>query len=674
VIGYREWTERFAGDPGIIGRTVRLGSVAHTVVGVMPRDFAFPVNHNYWIPLRVDPTAYSVGDGPELKVFARLAPGVTRERAQAEMTVIGERMAAAHPETHARLTPRVMDYSEIFADMGGSGWTQVLTETVLAMLLVLVCLNVAVLVYARTVVRSGEIAVRTALGATRGRIVTQLFAEALVLSLLAASAGLGIVAFGQRFLNGILDTYEGGVPFWVANAGLSLGTVVYTFALALLGAIVVGVLPALRATRGQLSATLTALSGGSKRQLGRTWTWMIVTQVAVAVGTLPPATLMVRYWVSQARTQPGFPSDEYLSAGLFLEREGLGFTKADFAKPEFMNAMRASQAALTENLEGDPMVAGVTFGNGIPGFHPYELVGFDGIPLVRSARLAKIGTNYLEVFGVKLVAGRSFTAADVARSTARPVIVNRTFVEWMRVRGNVIGRRIRFPLWVNGGWADTAGLAWREIIGVVEDFPAGNIGIDDPGDIRSTMYEPIAPGELQGVTLFVHVRGRAVSFAPRLRAIATAVDPTLQLRELQSVEHAYALERRWMVMAAVALVLVVGSVLLLSAAGMYALMSFAVSQRRREIGVRIALGATARRILMAVLARAAFQLGIGALIGLVLVFVADRLVSGGELMGRTGLIAIPVTALFMVAIGMLAAAGPARYGLRIQPTEALRSE
>jgi hypothetical protein len=336
--------------------------------------------------------------------------------------------------------------------------------------------------------------------------------------------------------------------------------------------------------------------------------------------------------------------------------------------------MRASQAALIESLEGDPMVAGVTFGAGIPGFHAYDLVGFDGSPMVRSARVAKIGAEYLKVFGVKLVAGRPFSSADVASSAARPVIVNRTFVEWMGVRGNVVGRRIRFPLWVNGGWADTAQLAWREIIGVVEDFPAGNIGIDDPGDIRSTLYEPIAPGELQGVTLFVHVRGRAISFAARLRAIATAADPTLQLRELQSVEHAYALERRWMVMAALALVLVVGSVLLLSAAGMYALMSFTVSQRRREIGVRAALGASARRILMGVLARAAFQLGVGVLVGLVLVVVVDRLVSGGELMGRTGLIAIPVTALFMVAIGMLAAAGPARYGLRIQPTEALRSE
>ena len=132
--------------------------MSRTIAGVAPKGFAFPVNHSYWIPLRLDPAAYPMGGGPELKVFARLAPGVTRERAQAELTVIGERMAAAHPDTHARLTPRVMDYAEIFADMGDSGWTRMLVQTVIVMLLVLVCLNVAVLVYARTVVRTGEIA------------------------------------------------------------------------------------------------------------------------------------------------------------------------------------------------------------------------------------------------------------------------------------------------------------------------------------------------------------------------------------------------------------------------------------------------------------------------------------------------------------------------------------
>jgi predicted permease len=675
VIGHDVWRERFQGDPHIIGRVVRLGRVAHVIVGVMPQGFAFPVNDAYWIPLRADPAAYPEGEGPRLNVFARLAPGATREGAQAELTVIGQHTAAATTpnEPDERLTPRVMDYVEVFADTGATPATLVLLQTGFAMLLVLVCLNVAVLVYARTIVRTGEIAVRTALGATRGRIVTQLGAEALVLSLLSASAGLVLVSAGLRTVDHILETYEGGLPFWV-HRGLSLGTVLYTLGLAFLAAIVVGIVPALRATRGQLHATLSALSGGGKPRLGRTWTWMIVAQAAVAVATVPPAALMGRYWVSQAMADPGFPSDEYLSADLLLEREGNGFNGADLATAELTSALRATQSAVMERLAGDPAVAGVTFGVELPGYHPYDYVGLEASRQVRLPRVARIGTGYFSVFGVKLLAGRSFTTADVAQTADRPIIVNRAFAEEVFERGTVVGQRVRFPFRRNGTRVDAAQSPLREIVGVVEDFPAGRIGIDDPGDTRATLYEPIAPGEQQRITVFARTRVPLAVFVPRLRAIAVAVDPSLQLRDVQTVEHAYAVRRRELALAALGVVLVVGSVLLLSAAGMYAMMSFTVSQRRREIGVRSALGGSARHILMGVLGRTALQLGMGVMAGLVLVFAVDRWVVGGELLQRTGWLAIPATALFMVAIGLIAAAGPARYGLRIQPTEALRAE
>ena len=224
VIGHDVWVGRFQADTAIVGRTVRLGRTQHTIVGVMPERFGFPVNHSYWVPLRADPDAYPVGQGPELQAFARLAPGATRERAQAELTVIGERMAAAHPATHARLRPRVLDYANVFSDVGGDPWAVVRVQLLLGLLLLLVCWNVAVLVYARTVTRSGELAVRTALGATRARIVTQLFAEALVLTLLAAAAGLGLVAVGLRYAEALMERYGTGAPFWV-DPGLSPGTV-----------------------------------------------------------------------------------------------------------------------------------------------------------------------------------------------------------------------------------------------------------------------------------------------------------------------------------------------------------------------------------------------------------------------------------------------------------------
>src|SRR5215218_5470792 len=196
VIGYDVWQSQFAGDQAIVGREIRLGRDAHTIVGVMPRGFRFPINHQYWTPLRFDPSVpVAPGTGPNLKVFGRLARGVTKEAAQAELSAIGRHLAAEGPKELAHIEPRIVSYVNIFVNVEVENELTppyALMRFLVAFLLVVVAMNVAVLVYARTVTRTGEIAVRTALGATRARIVTQLFAEALVLSTLSALVGLGM--------------------------------------------------------------------------------------------------------------------------------------------------------------------------------------------------------------------------------------------------------------------------------------------------------------------------------------------------------------------------------------------------------------------------------------------------------------------------------------------------
>ncbi|HZF67740.1 MAG TPA: ABC transporter permease, partial [Gemmatirosa sp.] len=292
VLGYDVWQSRFGGDPAVVGRELRIGRDVHTVVGVMPPGFAFPVNHQYWVPLRVaSVAAVAPGMGPELDVFGRLAPGVTREAAQTEVGALGRRLAAEQPPALARLEPRIVPYVDIVVEGEADGTSKgiALIRFLLALLLVVVALNVAVLVYARTVMRTGEIAVRTALGARRARIVAQLFAEALVLSALSAAAGLGIVAVGLHRLDAYLDANAvGGAPFWM-NPGLSPGTVLYALGLAVLSAVIVGALPALRATGSQLRAAMGSLGSDAKARLGSTWTVRIVAQVAIAVAVLPAA-------------------------------------------------------------------------------------------------------------------------------------------------------------------------------------------------------------------------------------------------------------------------------------------------------------------------------------------------------------------------------------------------
>src|SRR5690606_11073645 len=255
VIGYGEWQRRFGGDPGIIGRPVRLDATVHTVIGVMPDGYHFPVNHSYWVPLGINAAAHAfVGDpggggdrsadgrlgvgvgggGPEVFVFGRLADGVTLEQAQAELATIGQRMAASNPEPHEHLRPRILPYTHPFIgiDTPATALAMRAFQFALGLLLVLVSVNVAVLVYARTAARAGEIAVRSALGASRRRVVTQLFAEALVLSLAAALVGVAMASVvftrAEDFLARAMDQ---PLPFWV-DLRLSPPLVTYVAGLA----------------------------------------------------------------------------------------------------------------------------------------------------------------------------------------------------------------------------------------------------------------------------------------------------------------------------------------------------------------------------------------------------------------------------------------------------------
>ena len=671
VIGYDVWQSRFQADPSVVGRTMRLGHALHTIVGVMPKGYAFPVSHHYWVPLRV-PVAERVkpGMGPSLYAFGRLAPGATDVAAQSELAVIAERQRlAADPAdvegSRFRFRPVVAPYTDVFthAAAENEGPVYRILQIVLSLLMVVVCLNVAVLVYARTVSRSAEIAVRTALGASRRRIVGQLFAEASVLSALSALLGLSLVAIGLRLLYQSLNS-NGSAPFWI-ESGLSAGTVLYALALAVVGAVIVGVLPALRATGTQIRMTMGSIGGGTGPKLGRTWTFLIVAQVAIAVAVLPAAMLNGGAMLRRANQTLGFPAEEYLSAGFVIDDidlQGNGDAAADSARRD---SLRATVPALVSRLESQPGVVGVTIGSTIPGSGGWERIELDAAGQSARVEAASVDQEFFRVFGVRLLAGRTFSPADAALRDDRPVIVNRSFVEHALGGTDAVGRRLRYP-----SDADTV-KRWLEIVGVVEDFPTG---FEHPIETGARVYHLTQPAEQDAGMLFVRLRGQTPDgFGPTLHRIAPTVDPTLQLKNVGSLARIYAEERRVSGLMALAIAVITGSVLLLSAAGIHALMSFTVNRRRREIGVRAALGAGARQILTSVLARATRQLVVGVGVGLALAFALDR-AAGGDLLNGKGVVLVPGVAVCMLIVGLLAAAGPARRGLRVQPTEALRAE
>jgi hypothetical protein len=262
VIGYDVWHSRFGGDASVLGRELRLGNVVHTIVGVMPEGFGFPVNHRYWIPLSTDAATFAPREGPDIFIFGRLGDGVRMEQAQAELSVLGAQAASAFPLTHARLRPRVMPYAHGIIDIHGittGAFTAM--QSMISMLALIVAVNVGVLVYARTATRQREIAVRTALGASRRRIVGQLFIEALVLSAAASAAGIGLARFGiaQFFAIYAAEGNE-AVPYFL-DFDMPLAAYLYVAMLTVFAAVVSGVLPALHATGRRAQDTLKQASG-----------------------------------------------------------------------------------------------------------------------------------------------------------------------------------------------------------------------------------------------------------------------------------------------------------------------------------------------------------------------------------------------------------------------------
>ncbi len=689
VIGYSLWRSRFAGRPDVVGRTVRIGATPHTVVGVMPEDFAFPVNNRIWTPLRLSPLDHPRGEAPPVEVFGRLAPGATLARAQAQLAVVGRRLAAVHPATHEHVRPRVLPYARAFMEAPELAWVFHLAQLFVSMILVVIGTNVAILVYARTATRTGEIAVRSALGASRGRVAAQLFAEAFVLSAAAAAVGLAAGWLALRQADATIARMGGEqMPFWW-DFGVSPGTVLYVAGLAVLGAVVVGVVPALKATRRDVRANLQRLGpgGGSGMRLGRSWTVLIVAQVAVSVAVLPLAIAGTGAWLRVRSAGPGYPAAEFLAARLHLDREGDGSGGPEERGAGFEARYAALQTELVRRLEAEPGVAGVVLASDVPGAERSVHVEVDGAsaaavpgaPAQASAagprvQAGRVGPGFFQAFGVPLLAGRLFQPGDVAAGGAEPtaVIVNRAFVDEVLGGGDPLGRRVR-PA-AGPGDAGPEGARpgpWYEIVGVVPDFPRPS---HLHRGVEPRMYHPLAPGAAHPATVIVHVRGApAASFAGRLRELTVAVDPMLRLGGLGTLDDTLGAEDTLDRAILLAVVLVILSVLLLSAAGIYALMSFTVARRRREIGIRAALGAGARDLVGSVLSRAMGQIGAGIAVGFALAALLDGAMDGGWTGGRGPLLLLGVAAL-MTAVGLAAAMGPARRALRVLPTEALKSE
>lgn len=670
VIGHDVWQTTFAGDPAVVGRTLRLGRTVYTIVGVMPKGFAFPVNHRYWTALGRDRTDRV--HGPlDSAMFGRLAPGVTLDEARAELAVRGVE-PFDDPTVVAEVTPKVqvMRYTYVVldaAEQDQARWIFRIVLVFVTLLLVPPCANIAILVYARTVTRQEEFAARHALGASRRRIVAQLFIEMLVLAVLSAGVALVLLALALGWLERrmVQEAIRSEVAFWIEFA-VSSRAVLFAGLLAVIAAAVAGLLPALEATGRPLRSGLHALGSRTGFQLGATWTALVVLQVGLSLAVLPSVVELAWGTVRPGMLGPGFAAERYLTASLALDDVG----PAD-REPERFAAV---QARLVRSLVAEPNVSGATVA-AVPGDEPWRRFEAEGRHPETGvdnpgalARTNEVDEAFFDVLAFGFLTGRGFEAGDfrpAADGSPARVVINRTMSERLFGDSSPLGRRVRPARRTTVSETAAAPAPWLEIIGVVEDRPAH--------DANSAVYLPAAAGAIHPASLTIRVDGEMAMMSGRLRRIATSLDPTLRIDDVQTLEAIYDDQEVGNNMGAISLSVITLSVLLLSAAGMYALMAFTVNQRRREIGIRSALGARPDHLLVGMFRRVAFQLGAGAAGGVVLAALLAYFLPAEALGGWNVPGVIPAATAFMVLVGLCAAIGPARRGLRVDPIEELRN-
>ncbi len=659
VISHAVWQSRFASDPAVVGKPVKLGTTSATIVGVMPEGFGFPVNQRIWAPLRVDGSTIAPRSGPMLTVFGRLAPGASLDDAQTELEVVGARVAAANPVTHEHLRVMVSSYAKPI----NSGQMLLIrnivygVNVVFLMLLAIVCTNVATLGFARTATRGWEITVRSALGASRGRIISQLFVEALVLACIAAVVGLGIAKLALRFGVGQFAA-SGALPFWI-DASLSLKTVGYTALLTLVGAAIVGVLPALRVTRINVHDALrNEAAARSGLKFGGFWTSVIVAQVAITVAFLPLAAGGAFESNRFNQRAQGIGAENYLVANVGIDQENYVMDSATSAARK-----RRAFDLLEQRLRAEPGVEQVAFSDRLPVEDQFkytiEVDSTFGAPTtgIRRSTLVNVSSGFFPAFGTSVVAGRDFVPLDF--EALRTIIVNESFARYVLGGMNPIGQRVRI---VSGEIDALAGEQWYEVVGMVKDF---GWQLPLPHE-QSAMYLPALPGVGRAGQMAIRVRNPD-DFALGLRNVAAEADPTIRLSNVKQLGLAGGGEAQinWALTSVAWLVGFI--VLLLSATGIHALMSFTVARRTREIGIRAALGASAPKIVAGIFSRAFIQISIGVVVGSIIASL------GGLATPREVMILLAADAVMLV-VGLVACAVPLRRALSIDPTEALRAE
>lgn len=658
VLTHGLWQRRFGSDPDILGQTLTLNSKPYTVIGVMPAGFVYPSRVELWVPVGQESGQESWrerGNHPGLYGVARLKPGITLDQARADMDAIAVSLEQQYPQSNSgnrvSITPMLEQAVRnirpaLLVIMGA-----------VAFVLLIACANVANLLLARAAARQKEIAIRSALGAGRVRIIRQLLTESALLSIAGGGLGLLLAVWGVKLIVGINPD---GIPR-AREISLDSRVVLFTFAVALLTGIIFGLVPAWQASKPDMNETLKdagrGSTGGVHRQRFRNV--LVVAEVALALVLLIGGGLMIRSFYTLQQVHPGFEANNLLTFQFTLPRDKYS------EQQQRANFFRQ----VTDRIGEMPGVESVGLATGLPlgnnGNQTSFTVEGQAVPEPGQrplAEMAYISPEYFKTMQMTLLKGRTFNDQDKADSP-RVFVIDETFASRHWPDEDPIGKQVRF-----GGPNNPP----STVVGIVKRVKMEGLDTDSN---RVQAYFPYMQSAWTSMSVVVRTTGDPASMTSSLRQQVLSIDkdqPIYNIRTMESIREQVVAPQRLNVLL---LGIFAGVALILAAVGIYGVMSYSITQRTHEMGIRLALGARPVDVLKLVVGQGMKVAGIGVVIGLGGAFALTRLMSS-LLFGvsATDPVTFAVIALILAFIALLANYIPARRATRVNPIIALRYE
>jgi len=653
VISYGLWQRRYGGESSVIGKAIPMSGTTRTIIGVTPRRFVFRNREvDFWIPIHFTPADAAQRNSHYLNVVARLAPGVSVEAARTDMTTVARQLGKDYPQSNSRLGAVVVPIRE---DLLGDVHVELIVLMAAAgCVLLIACANLASLLLARAANRRGELAVRASLGATTARLARQLTLEGIVLAVAGGATGLAVAPLSMRLLGRLIPTTMPAMD----RVAVSGPVLLFTLALSVLIGVLFSLIPAVEEARASL---ILGLHHAGRLALGRhrLGSAMVVVQVAAAMALLVSTGLLLRALSNLRGVDLGFKAEHALTARTTLPVEKYADKAGRLA---FYDRVLAGVRALPD-VENAGYVSTMPFQSiGNTRSYRYDSGLGEGEP---TDALFRVGTNsYLQTLGVQLISGRLIDNRDGA-DAPKVIVVNETLARRHWPHENPLGHRLSFGF----GNSDAP---WFTIVGVVKDVRERGY----EREMKPGVY--IAFAQTDGGTpenLVVRVKGNPPALTASIRRIVAAVDPEQPVAAVRTLEEIVDLDvadrqQQLMLLGAFA-----GLALVLSAIGLYGLLAYNVSERRREIGVRMALGAQVRTVVGGIVGRGILLTAGGLVMGAIIALVAGRamqsLLYG---VGASDPISFGLSAAAFTMVAFLASALPALRAARVDPMLALREE